>query len=348
MIAGIELGKNYAQICVKTDRMKEPESITLIAGTENYCIPMESDIEKKSELQEVFRKYWKLIAPYGTKESLEYLVFCLDESTETLRENLLEIAEIYDIPKRKIRFMEKKECFCAYVFHQSVELLSRSSLLIENKGGTKEKYILYKRSKTVPAIAEVRDISEKTLEDIFMEHGISSVFLVGDDFEEAWMQQNMKLLKNGKRVFAGKNLFVKGACYRGMELKDEYKKYLYLGKEKVCCNIALKTTESGRVVYLPVVEGGRNWYESNTSLDILLLEEPKLEFVIFPMNGKEKQKLSVELTELPERPKKTTKLRIQVEFISPSNAKLSIRDLGFGELFPASDMNYEGELQWEQ
>ena len=64
--------------------------------------------------------------------------------------------------------------------------------------------------------------------------------------------------------------------------------------------------------------------------------------------AEEKQNFSVELTELPERPKKTTRLRIQIDFTSPSNAKLCIRDLGFGELFPASDMNYEGELQWEQ
>lgn len=348
MIAGIELGKKYAQVCVKTDQMKEPESLTLVAGTENYCIPIDADIENKSELQKVFRKLWKLIAPYGAKESLEYLVFCLEEQSEKMRENLLEIAEIYDIPKIKIRFMEKKECFCSYVLNQSAELLSHNALLIENKDGKKEKYILFKRSRMTPVIAEVQDLTEKTLEDIFLEHGISSVFLVGDDFEEAWMQQNLKLLKSGKRVFAGKNLFVKGACYRGMELKEGCENYLYLGKEKVCCNIALKTVRDGNEVYFPLVEGGKNWYESNTSIDVLLLEEPELEVVILPINGKEKKTIFVELADLPERPKKTTRLRIQVEFLNPSNAKLYIRDLGFGELFPASDMNYEGELQWEQ
>lgn len=34
MVAGIELGKEYAQICIKTESMSEPESITKVAGTE--------------------------------------------------------------------------------------------------------------------------------------------------------------------------------------------------------------------------------------------------------------------------------------------------------------------------
>lgn len=348
MIAGIELGKKYAQVCVKTDQMKEPESLTMIAGTENYRIPVELNLEKKFELQEVFRKVWKLITPYGTKESLEYLVFCLDEPNETLRENLLEVAEIYDISKEKVKFLDKKESFCSYVLHQSAGLLLHNALLIENTEGNKDKFILYKKTRTMPLITEVRNVSEKSLEQVFLEHGISSVFLVGDDFEEAWMQQNLNLLKKGKRVFLGKNLFVKGACYRGMDLKEQSEEYLYLGEETVCCNIALKTFRDGKEAYLPLVEAGRNWYESNVSKMVLLLEEPELEFVILPINGEEKKNISVVLKELPQRPQRTTRLQIEVEFLNPTCAKLCVKDLGFGELFPASDMKYEGELQWEQ
>ena len=348
MIVGIELGKKYAQICVKTDQMKEPESLSLVAGTENYRIPVDADFEKKNELQEYFRKLWKLVMPYGTKNAMEYLVFCLEEQSDNLREDLLEVAEIYDIPRKKIRFVDKKESFCTYVLNQSAELLSHNALLIENNEGIKENYILFKRTRTTPMITEVRNVSEKTLEQIFLEHGISSVFLVGDDFEEDWMQQNLKILKNGKRVFAGKNLFVKGACYRGMELQENNEKYLYLGEEKVCCNIALKTHRDGSEAYLQVVEGGRNWYESNTTIEVFLMDEPQIDFVILPINGKEKKNVSVVLKDLPQRPKKTTRLRIELEFLNPFSAKIRIKDLGFGELFPASDMNYEGELQWEQ
>lgn len=348
MIAGIELGKKYAQVCVKTDLMKEPESVSMIAGAEHYRIPIEANLNNKTELQEIFRKLWKLLIPYGSKDALEILVFCLEDNSDNFRERLLEIVDIYNIAKEKVYFLDKKESFCAYVFHQSAELLTRNALLIENVDGKMEKFLLHKRSRTIPYITEIRNVTEKTLEQIFSDHGISSVFLVGDDFEEAWMQKNLKLLKSGRRVFIGKNLFVKGACYRGGELKEKSENYLYLSEEKVCCNIALRSVQRGEEVYLPLVEGGRNWYESNVVSEVLLLEEPELEFCIFPLNGKEKTSVMVSLNELPQRPKKTTRLQIEITFLNSCYAILRIKDLGFGELFPASDMKYEGELRWEQ
>lgn len=348
MVAGIELGKEYVQVCVKTETMKEPESVTKVAGTEHYRIPTEINLEEKSELQELFRKLWKMLSPYGSREALEYLVFCLEDNSEKMREMLTEIAKIYNISVEKVRFMDKAECFASYVLHQSAELLAHNSLLIENHGGEKSKYILHKRARTMPVVTEVRNVSEKSLEGVFTDHAISSVFLVGDDFEEDWMQQNLKLLKNGRRVFAGKNLYVKGACYRAMDLQEGAETYLYLGAEKLCCNIALKVTKEGKEELLSIVEGGKNWYESNVALEVLLMDEPKLEFAMIPINGKEKKTALIHLSDLPARPKKTTRLRIELEFTESNRAKLTIKDLGFGELFPQSDMSYEGELQWEQ
>lgn len=348
MIAAIELGKEYVQVCVKTDSMKDAQSVTKIAGTEHYRMSTEANLENKEELQECFRKLWKMLAPYGNKDSLEYLMFCLEDNSEKMREMLTDIVKIYNISVKKVRFLDKSECFCSYVLHQSGELLTHNALLIENNRDELSKFVLHKRTRTLPVVTDVRDISEKSLEDVFAEHAISSVFLVGDDYEEDWMKQNLSLLKMGKRVFLGKNLFVKGACYRGMDFKEQNESYLYLGEEKVCCNIAIKAEQNGRIEYVPIVEGGKNWYESDAKVEVLLLDEPELEFAIIPINGKEKRTAVIHLEGLPERPKKTTKLRIELEFVNPEHVKITVRDLGFGALFAQSDMVYEGELQWEQ
>lgn len=347
MVAGIELGKKYAQICVKTESMKDAESVTKIAGTEHYRIPVEVNIEDKNELQEFFRKLWKMLAPYGSREQLACLVFCLEDNSGKMREMIQDIVQIYNILPEKVHFLDKAESFSTYVIHQSAELLTHNALLIENREGNLDKFLLHKRSQKGLPITEVRDISEKSLENVFADHGISSVFLVGDDFEEEWIQKNLKLLKTGRRVFMGKNLYVKGACYRGLEFQKEQLSHVYLGKEKVCAHIVLRAEQDGKEVYVPVVEGGKNWYESSTSFDVLLLEEPVLEFAVIPINGHEKKTSVIHLQNLPKRPKKTTKLRIDLEVLSPTLAKLKIKDLGFGELFPQSEMVYEGELQWD-
>ena len=38
MVAAIELGKEYVQVCVKTETMKEPESVTTVAGSDGLDI----------------------------------------------------------------------------------------------------------------------------------------------------------------------------------------------------------------------------------------------------------------------------------------------------------------------
>lgn len=348
MVVGIELGKEYAQICVKTASMRDAESVTKIAGEEHYRLPVTADLSQKSEVLEFFRGLWKLINCYADREKAEYVVFCLDENSGQLREILLEIVQIYEVSPQKVRFIDRKESFCAYVFHQPAELLSHSALLIENCGGEKKLFLLQKRTRTVPTVAQVQELTEKKLEDVFAEHPISSVFLVGDDFEEEWIQTHLKLLKTGRRVFMGKNLYVKGACYVGTDWKEGQETYLYLGEDKLSCNIALKTREKERDEFITIVEGGRNWYESGASMELLLLEEPELEFALIPINGREKKTVSIRLEGLPKRPERTTRLSLELKLTSPETAKLQVKDLGFGELFPRSEMCYEGELQWEQ
>ena len=348
MVVGIELGKEYVQLCVKTDAMKEPESLSKIAGEEHYRMPTEADLGNQEELLELFRRLWKLLLPYGNKDALERLVYCLEENTACMREKLQNIAKIYNIPAEKISFMGKEECFASYVIHQTGELLAYNALLIENHQGEKSKYLLHRHSKTVPAVLEVKSVSDKSLEGVFAEHGISSVFLVGDDFEEAWMGQYLKVLKTGKRIFMGKNLFVKGACYLAWDIKEQKELFFYLGQEKVKYHIMLQTGQEGPERYTAVIPGGRNWYDSREEMDVILMEDHSLEFALVPVNGREKKTVVVELKDLPVRPPKTTRLHLRVEFIDAAHARLEVVDLGFGELFPKSDMVYEGELSWEQ
>lgn len=345
MVAGIELGKEYVQLCVKTDSMKEPESLSKIAGEEHYRMPVEADLEDQGQLLEMFGRLWKLLSGYGKKAVPDTLVYCLEENTDSLRGKLLNIAKIYNIPQEKVVFTSKDECFASYVIHQSGELLLQNALLTENLHGEKSKYLLHRHSKTVPALLEVKPVNEKSLEEIFADHGISSVFLVGDDFEDAWMEQHRKLLKKGKRIFMGKNLFVKGACCLAWDLKNQKEVFYYLGQDKVRYHIKLRTLNGE---YVTVISGGRNWYDSKAEMDVILMEDAALEFAMIPMNGKEKKTVVVELKELPKRPPKTTRLHLKAAFTDESHVCLEITDLGFGELFPPSDTIYEGELQWEQ
>ena len=49
----------------------------------------------------------------------------------------------------------------------------------------------------------------------------------------------------------------------------------------------------------------------------------------------------LELSDLPERKPKTTRLRISAKPVSDSKVKIKIRDLGFGEIVKSSDLTWE-------
>lgn len=333
MVAGIEFGKEYAQICVKTENGKEPETLGITVGEEDTA--------------EIFKKLLKLLKPYGNPEKIECLVFVLEADTEEQRKIFLDLAKKQGILQKRVRFLDKKESFCAYVFHQQGELLARHCLLVENEGGEQKLLLLRRMTGKTPPAAEVKEISGESIEDVLAVHGISSVFLVGD-FTAEWMEHYLKILKKGRRVFAGKNLYVKGACYRAMEVLaegKEQKKYLYLGEETLRASIALQGENESMIL---AAEAGKKWYEADRELEVLLVNGQEIEFVIVPADGAEKSVVKVPLDGLPKRPEKTTRLRISLTFSDTEHAHYTVRDLGFGELFAPTELVYEGELQWEQ
>jgi hypothetical protein len=60
--------------------------------------------------------------------------------------------------------------------------------------------------------------------------------------------------------------------------------------------------------------------------------------------GEEKRE-TVRINGLPKRPNKTTKLSLEVEFESPKEGAVIIRDMGFGKMFPTTNKIYRKEFK---
>ena len=77
-----------------------------------------------------------------------------------------------------------------------------------------------------------------------------------------------------------------------------------------------------------VASYGDNWYESKSSMDLIVDGQKEIEFIISPLDSKKKKLVRIPLAGFPERPPKT--------FTDEGTMTMSIRDKGFGELFPSS------------
>ncbi len=171
---------------------------------------------------------------------------------------------------------------------------------------------------------------------------ISSVYLAGEGFEGEWMKHSLRVLCQGRRAFLGKNLFSKGACYAAEVLEGVMSwNYAYMGENEMKFNISLKVRKNNEMAFHTLISAGENWYEAKGVCEVILDGPGEIDFWIQRPNSREARIESLELTNLPSRPVKATRLRIQAKPVSDRSVRLTIRDLGLGDFFKASDMVWE-------
>ncbi|MCR4806327.1 MAG: hypothetical protein K5857_01500 [Lachnospiraceae bacterium] len=189
---------------------------------------------------------------------------------------------------------------------------------------------------------------QELMHGFLMSRPIRSAYLLGTGFEGEWCKKTIRFLCMGRRVFQGKNMYSKGACHYGMDKlhpTELNEKYIFLGRDKLQFNLGMNLNRRDKEEYTALADGGENWFDISTVVEFLLASGSRVELIVTPLDGKEARKISVNLDGIPVRPEKTTRLRMKVSFTSGDTVKVVIEDLGFGEIFPASNMKWEKEFK---
>ena len=174
---------------------------------------------------------------------------------------------------------------------------------------------------------------------------ISSVFLTGVGFSNKWMKKSTNVLCQGRRVFVGQNIYTKGACYRavGGEYAQFYDDFFVETKENVLFDVGI-ALEEGDTEFVPIIRGGRQWYNTYGKICVILDDTDKITIVYKNHHTEEEKRETVRIHGLPKRPNKTTKLSLEVEFDDPHSGAVIIKDLGFGKLLPTTNKIYRKEF----
>ena len=177
---------------------------------------------------------------------------------------------------------------------------------------------------------------------------ISTIFLLGDGFHEKWTKRSLEFLCRTRRVFQGNNLFSKGASIAARErIKESANtgRFVFLGEDKLKSNLGMKLLKCGTEVYVALLDAGVNWYEAETSLDIIMDPSGILNIEVTPLTGKMPRIVQLYLDGLEKRPNGTTRLRISMDMGSVNEVNVKVTDLGFGELFPATGKVWEQTIE---
>ena len=396
---GIDIDDTYAVTSFFAAGMKEPATVSMIAGGEVFQIPvqiakkkgigqwfigeeatraakgqqastvdglfhralkqeevmLEGEVYPAEELLVLFLR--KLIGYasglQGVREpdGLAITVSMIDEDMSKLFQR---VGSKLGFSKEQLVIMDRKSAFYYFVLNQQENLWLHDVCLYDYRDGQMRCLRLERNLSTVPQLIsieeKVAEITTEERDEAFYEllqnhlrgHIISSIYLVGDDFDGGWMKLSLNFMCRGRRAFMGKNLYAKGACYGAMILKGKRQwPYAYLGDNEMKVNVSLKVKNRGREEFCTLVNAGESWFEAGSSCDVILDNTAEVAVWLQRPNSRQAKVETLALSDLPERENRTTRLRITAKPLSDVKVLVSIKDLGFGEIVKGSDMSWE-------
>lgn len=301
-----------------------------------------------------FNKLFAIPGPMAAMGEIEKLIICVDQVNLEIMEMMNYIISRLSISSNKLMLIDRNECFYFYALSQKPELFLYNVALFDYSGSNMVSCVLNRNQSTRPqlinldvvnhgAITENKDERfDNIIADTFGSTLFSSVYLVGDGFEGEWMKSSLARLCKGRKVFMGKNLYSKGACYAGYT-KDGKRDwpFVYIGDNDLKLNLSIKILENNVMKFFTLIDAGESWYDAKGECEVILDGEPEIEFYIQRPDSREAHTDVLELADMPKRENRTTRLRIEASPISDVAVSIVITDLGFGEISPSSGKSWE-------
>jgi len=346
-LAGIDLGPAAVSLSIyheDTDEMSEECFPFEISDGEDFIGAGIGLLEKYMEVNQMS---W---------DNFRSVFFAMENPSIENRERLTALLP-ESIQKEGVRIITRFRAFVEYVFHQERMIWDRNTLLMEYEGDSL-RYILIdqirrSRQKAYRAVTKEIDLEEhgikagepeqdqkfsKMMRHFLVQNPANIIFLTGSGFEGNWMKKTLTYLCSGRRVFLGQNLYANGACLLGQNsipLMDDGM-ILMDGPEMVYHTIGVVSSEGGKPAYVPITSIGREWYNTNGFIDVILDKSKKIEFFYHNTWLNEMEGAVCEIRNLPDRPPKTNRMRVSVKFNSQNDGVILLEDLGFGKLYPGT------------
>lgn len=342
LIAGIDFREEQPNVCYQDSQMKEPVQLPL-------------DFGGQSGRSACFRKILSALKRFGKKADIRAAIVLPDMSQESIRQYLKDACEA-GFERKQIQVLGEQESVVHFVMHQTSDLWQQRVYLLEFGAEEVKATSIQVNRKTTPMLVQAQEPEywhvgtlpegnrdERLLENIKEQFGkgqVSAVFLTGTDFNEKDYKKSREEICSRRRVFLGEQIHARGACMLAGDGAQK-KTYLFLSDQTLLYNVGIHGCRGGRESVQTIVSAGCSWYEVRESCEMILWGEPVLEFSFQPMLGGDPILAGMMLTDLPDRPDGTTRLLMEVHFSGPSRCEVKVSDLGFGEIYPSSDLYWK-------
>lgn len=305
---------------------------------------------------------WQLLNG-RSPESIDRLVISLHTVEKPDMDSIIDAAEGSGIKRDRISIISHTDAFVYYTLSQSKELYANMTGLFD----LSDEQLSFYKMKAVRGIsrnsvvAECTDLEENfrigilkkeagsELGDRIMTDAAkrclsgniySSVILTGKGFERTdWAKSFIEFVCRKRKVIYEKGLFAIGAAVCACHLSSggAYP-YLVFSDTSVTSEISVKVRLGEKNTRLVLIRSGQPWYNASAYAEVLLHEQDYIDIDIEPVdkNGV-KRSARIMLDGFEKRPDRCTRVSIEIFMSSSDTMEITVRDMGFGDLFPASE-----------
>lgn len=372
LLIGIDIQENSSQLCFFDVQTKEPQNI-LFSDKKTMLdnpVPLSKwgDISKNGSYGEMDQlvNYIATLIEYAKKlanvrEVSRICITVCDFQVDIL-DAISVIMNKLMLPREQWMIIGHEESYAYYAYNQKRELYASGVMLVDygvngitahlmsngkynnNEVIMENKYVL--ESDDIKAVPK----GEKTLEDVedeiinwlaptLQDYIVSSLYLTGAGFNvNKFPDELTRFFCNRRKVFAGQNIFVKGACFAAYEdsCKGKMENVILACNNRVTTGIELNIVERGVPKRLRVIKPGTNWYQARRKLDFILEDVSKITLIMKPCDTSKEYYEEIDISEIPYRKGKMTRIGMDFQFNSDSRCTITVKDKGFGEFVKSS------------
>lgn len=347
----------FGDEAIKRSRTKEAVLVDNLftQALKNETVFVDNTSYEARQLLVIFlKKIFSIPGPMAAMDTVAKLVVCVESVSLEVMELMNYVASMLEIDTKRLMLIDRNECFYHYALSQKPELFLYNVALFDYSGTNVISCVLNRNQSTRPQLVtldvcnhgDITDNRDELFEDIVTRtignNLYSAIYLVGDGFDGDWMKLSLAKLCKGRKVFLGKNLYSKGACYAGYT-KDGKRDwpFIFIGDNDLKLNLSIKILDNNVMKFFTLIDAGQSWYDVKGECEVILDGEPEIEFFIQRPESREAHTEVLELTDMPKRENRTTRLRIEASPVSDVAVSITITDLGFGEISPSTGKKWE-------
>ncbi len=307
-----------------------------------------------------FRKTLSMTKKTYPRESIKKLVVTAEYDDYRFISAVFQALEKLGIDKDRALVVDRRQSYVYYVMSQKKELWVNQVGMFEFQKDSLVYFQMQTDRSRKPMLVRVfekdyRDYaellsgeehSEEEKASIFEGmvqgaiHGqiITSLYMTGAGFADGFADDVMKRLCIGRHLFQGDNLYVCGACYMAGEAGGENKidPFVYLGEDMVCSYISIQAYTDAKEQDILLVKAGMPWYQIDKELDLIPDGDHELELHIKNAVTREKTVHFIPMEGIWGRTDRKARISMRIRFAGADRCIITVRDKGFGEMFPSS------------